>query len=351
MNQPLESPSRITGSDLVPRRRRASREVEVTAPSRLHFGLLSFGHRQGRQFGGAGLMIERPGLRVRIAVARTMTGLACAPEPLADRIAQFARRWFSSQGLTHRGEGLNRLQITVESAPPQHVGLGSGTQLGLSIAAGLSALYGLPRPSPVELAMSVGRGLRSAVGTYGFAAGGLIVERGRLPGEAIGPLDCHLDLPERWRVVLIRPAAESGLSGDAEQQAFDKLPPVPRDVTNQLEQELRLRMVPAAARGEFAEFSESVFRYGRLAGMCFASIQGGPYNGPQLERLVERLRQLGVSGVGQSSWGPTLFALLPDKSAADRIESQLLADPDIGPLATLQTPISRHGVRIRSSGE
>ena len=40
------------------------RTVLITAPSRLHFGMLSFGHAEERQFGGVGAMIDAPGLRL-----------------------------------------------------------------------------------------------------------------------------------------------------------------------------------------------------------------------------------------------------------------------------------------------
>jgi predicted sugar kinase len=105
-------------------------------------------------------------------------------------------------------------------------------------------------------------------------------------------------------------------------------------------------MLPAAARGQFAEFSESVYRYGRLAGMCFAAIQGGPYYGPRLIELVARVRELGVAGVGQSSWGPTLFALRPDEAAAAVFTAQLRADLPEEELKLVITPLNQTGVRI-----
>ena len=74
-------------------------------------------------------------------------------------------------------------------------------------------LRDLPSQSPQELALSVGRGLRSAVGTYGFVFGGLIVEQGKLPDEPISPLDCRIDLPEAWRFVLVRPLGLTGIAG------------------------------------------------------------------------------------------------------------------------------------------
>ena len=176
------------------------------------------------------------------------------------------------------------------------------------------------------MAVSVGRGQRSAIGTYGFAAGGLIVERGKLPGEPISPLECRLPLPETWRFVLVQPPAAAGLSGLAEQTAFDQLPPVPEEVTHELQAEIYREMLPSVREPDFARFSASVYRYGRLAGLCFAAVQGGPYNGPQLSRIVDRIRALGVTGAGQSSWGPTLFALLPGEPQAREFVASLAVE-------------------------
>ena len=46
------------------------------------------------------------------------------------------------------------------------------------------------------------------------------------------------------------------------------------------------------------------------AGDAFAAAQGGRYAAPAVTALVARLRGLGVKGVGQSSWGPTVFAVV-----------------------------------------
>ncbi|HPM82306.1 MAG TPA: hypothetical protein PLF81_16475 [Candidatus Anammoximicrobium sp.] len=293
----------------------ADRCVEVIAPCRLHFGLLSFGQPSGRQFGGAGVMVDHPAVHLRVSAADAFQ----ATGPRAGRARGFARRWAEHVGLPR--EPVCRIEIL--SMAPAHAGLGAGTQLALSVAAGLNAWCGRPQPTPEELALSVGRGQRSAVGTYGFAAGGLIVENGKLPSEPISPLECRLPLPEAWRFLLIQPPAAAGLSGSAEQTAFDQLPPVPEEVTRQLQDELHLQMLPAVREADFARFSDSVYRYGRLAGLCFAAVQGGPYNGPRLSAIVDLIRALGVTGVGQSSWGPTLFALLPGEQEARKLVANL----------------------------
>ncbi len=297
-----------------------ARRVEVTAPSRLHFGLLAFGRATGRQYGGAGVMIDRPALRLRVTAAEGLQ----ATGPLAARARDFASRWATSVGLSFDALRTAGCRIEVRSAAPPHCGLGVGTQLALSVATALTAWFGHPPLAPAELAHSMGRGRRSAVGAYGFATGGLIVERGRLGDEPISPLKCRLRVPDEWRFVLIRPSIGPGLAGSAEQTAFDRLPPVPPEVTARLWREVDEQMLPALRQRDFARFSVSVYRYGRLAGCCFETVQGGPYNGPRLTRIVELVRDLGATGVGQSSWGPTLFALLPDERQARTFRGQLI---------------------------
>jgi beta-RFAP synthase len=282
-------------------------------------------------------MVERPGLQLAIRPCDR----SAATGPFAERAMVFARRWSEFHRLP-----LPSCRIEIADAPPEHAGLGTGTQLGLAIAAGLSAFVGLPSQSPQELALSVGRGLRSAVGTYGFVQGGLIVEQGKLPGELISPLDCRIDMPAQWRFVLVRPTGLTGLAGDDESAALDALPAIPAEVTERLIAEARDGLVPAAATGDFAQFAESLYRYGNLSGQCFAARQGGPYNGPVLARLVEQIRSLGGVGVGQSSWGPTLFVVQPNQAAADELSLAIQVQHSAGELAIMLAPPANRGAQI-----
>jgi beta-RFAP synthase len=299
--------------------------VEVVAPSRLHFGLLSFGDASVRRFGGAGAMIDRPGLRLRIERAEWFEAVG----PLAGRV-----RATVEQLASIRQAALPACRFEIVEAPAEHVGLGTGTQLALSVVAGLAAIEtgetALEAFDWNELSAAAGRAARSSVGTYGFALGGLIMEQGKLAGETLGPLEYRVDLPPDWRFVLVVPRRMRGLSGDEERRAFDELPPVPKEVTAALRRELVNELFPAAACGEFERFSQSLYRYGRQAGMLFAAQQGGPFASPEVARLVCAIRELGVRGVGQSSWGPTVFALAASPQAAEELSQRIrpFADPD-----------------------
>jgi beta-ribofuranosylaminobenzene 5'-phosphate synthase len=312
-----------------------SRLVRVTAASRLHFGLWSLGGAGGREFGGVGAMIEQPALQLSLHESDHFHARGSADR----RTLEFALRWAQF----HRRE-LPHCLIEIQKPIPEHAGLGSGTQLGLAIAAGLNAISDLPSQTPQELALSVGRGLRSAVGTYGFVFGGLIVEQGKSAQEPISPLDCRIDVPQSWRLVLVRPRSLRGLAGIDESEAFRLLPAITPQMTDQLIAEARDRLVPAAATGDFEQFAESVYHYGRLSGECFAARQGGPYNGPILTALVERIRGLGHVGVGQSSWGPTLFVAVSSQAAGESLAHELKRDDD--DLEITVTPPANQGARI-----
>lgn len=294
------------------------RIVHITTPSRLHFGMLSFGRSDVRQFGGVGAMIDSPGLRLELTESNRLE----AAGPLADRAMTFAQRVIAS-GLV---DCPPRCRIEVVSAPRQHVGLGVGTQLGLAVAAGLNAWCSGPQRSPVELAQAAGRGLRSAIGLYGFASGGMLIDPGKRDRE-ISPPPLRIALPSDWRFVLLCPTAETGLSGEAECTAFEHLPPVPLATTERLCREVLLHLAPAAAAGDFPEFSESLYRYGHQAGLCFAGRQAGAFASQETARLVALLRSQGIRGVAQSSWGPLLCAVFDIEGEAAAFAREFVDHP------------------------
>ncbi|MBC8351263.1 MAG: hypothetical protein H8E66_04720 [Planctomycetes bacterium] len=312
--------------------------ISVTAPSRLHFGLLSFGNPNVRQFGGIGVMLDRPGVKLRIQPANSfeIVGL------MRDRIRDAALRWERCS----KDVSELRCKIELVSAPRLHAGLGVGTQLALAVATGLNELHGRPTPPVAELANSVGRGLRSAVGTYGFVSGGLIAEQGKLQNDSVSPLLERVALPDPWRFVLVSPRSGVGLHGKAEQATFDELPPVPTQVTERLTEIMIKRILPAAKLADFLEFSEAVYDFGFLSGSCFESVQGGSYNGRELESLVNRIRDGGVRGVGQSSWGPTIFSVCESDASANALAESLCSQDEGGEYELVISAPNNRGARV-----
>jgi beta-ribofuranosylaminobenzene 5'-phosphate synthase len=293
--------------------------VHVTAASRLHFGLITLGGAKPRVFGGVGVMVEPPNIRLRIESAENFS----VEGANANRVTEFVTAWQQYWQKPNRPP----CRIVLETIPRMHTGLGVGTQLALSVACGLNTFWNLDNLSPEQLAACVGRGARSAVGTHGFFRGGLIYEIGKAADETLAPLAQNIALPEAWRFVLIALRDAQGLYGGGEQQAFGDLPEFPSEVSESLRQEAEQRLVPAAMRGDFEQFSESVYQFGYQSGLGFAAIQGGAYNGERISHIVQRIRSHDVRCVGQSSWGPAIFAGCADQSDADSLVAWTKTEP------------------------
>jgi len=326
-----------------------SATIEITAPARLHFGLLAFGRTDsdaGRQFGGAGVMLAEPALRLRIRAA--------------EEYEVFASNHFAADLIISAQRFLTRMRARLPTSPPTrgpcavdilaapsaHVGLGSGTQLGLAVALGVAQWHDVPIESLGQLVRLAGRGERSAVGSHGFLRGGLIIEPGKLPDEALAPLAARVTLPPAWRIVLITPRIAAGLSGEAERAAFANLPPVPLNVTKTLAAELLMHLLPASQTADFDRFSQSLYRYGLLAGECFSAAQGGPFANAQVAAIIHTLRARGIAGVGQSSWGPLVFCWCESACAAAELTASLESDPLTTACDLTITAPAEHGVMV-----
>jgi beta-RFAP synthase len=327
--------------------------IRVRAPSRLHFGLLSLPPEPlpvaaapsgpavpVRHFGGVGLMVRAPGIQLSARPAPSWS----AEGPLAERALAFAERFRQSliaEALPSPGPH----RLVVEHATPEHGGLGTGTQLGLAVASALAAACGLDCENPMALARRVGRGARSALGIHGFGQGGLLVEAGKTHHDAVAPLVARLAFPETWRVVLVFPRETPGLHGLGERQAFERLTTVATDALCRL---VLLGLLPTAAEGDLAAFGEALYEFNRQVGEAFRPVQGGTYAHPRSAEIVAFARSLGVRGVGQSSWGPALFAVTADADHGANLATRLRQRFALGPDEVLVTAADNEGARVEA---
>ena len=275
--------------------------VFIEAPARLHFGVLDLRGSLGRRFGGLGAAIPTPSLLVEVAHSRA--GVT-AEGPDAERAADFARRYLEHNRLS------GGARVVVHRPIPAHSGLGSGTQLGLSVARALAELHGLSS-EPTELARAVSRARRSAIGTWAFALGGFIVEGGRRPGDdGVAPLIGRYAIPEGWRCVVAIPPGSPGLSGEAEAAAFAQLPPPPEGEVERVSHLVLMQLLPALVQGDIGSFGAALSDIQRITGAWFAPQQGGIFAPGPGAALIRRLADWGAAGVGQSSWGPAVYGLV-----------------------------------------
>jgi beta-RFAP synthase len=291
-------------------------------------------------------MIERPSIRLTVEPADAWS----AEGPLAARALQFARRFAE---ITRQEESVAELPpraLRLERAMPEHAGLGSGTQLALAIARALAVSWDLPGDL-LTLARRTGRGQRSALGVHGFEQGGLLVEAGKRSPEALAPLVAHLPFPQDWRIVLALPSEgrpSTGLHGRDETEAFARLAtaPLAPGRTEALCRLVLLGLLPAVVERDVAAFGEALYEFNVRVGEAFAPVQGGVYASERVAELVAFMQRQCVRGVGQSSWGPTVFAVVGDEDRAQHLATRLRQHFVVSDATFLVTSACNHRAKI-----
>lgn len=287
--------------------------TRVSTGGRLHVGFLNLSLARERLYGGVGLGLAEP--RVTLTAERA-TSVQCR-DPL---VAQYAER--AADLLEVPG-----VEIEVEATLPRHIGLGSGTQTALATLAAVAGVYDR-EPRVRERAPALGRGGRSGVGVATFERGGFVVDAGHpterftsappADGEwTVPPVAARHDLPDAWRALLVLPDTNSGRSGEQEEASMravvERADP---SVADELAGLLTRQLLPAAATDDLLAFGRAVTTFGRLNGAWYADVQGGVYRPPAGELVDALTGEAPLSGVGQSSWGPAVYALT-DAERAD----------------------------------
>ena len=295
----------------------APAKVTVRVPARLHLGFLDLNGGLGRRFGSIGLAIS--GRRTSITIGAAAQTRVTGPEH--ERVRGHIETM--RRDLDLRGE----YDATIDEVVPAHVGLGSGTQLALAVAAGLRRLHGLPLDVRND-AIRLGRGARSGVGIGLFEQGGLVVDGGRGSAQTPAPIVSRLPFPEQWRILVVLDPHRQGVHGPDERELFGKLAPCSDAEAAHLCRLVLMQALPALADCDIAAFGSAIKELQARLGDYFAPIQGGSrFSSPDVAAALDLLESEGALGIGQSSWGPTGFAFVPSAEAADRLLARTRGDP------------------------
>lgn len=302
--------------------------VRLHAPGRLHLGFLDPAGSLGRAFGSLGLVIEGFETVVELSAAPADGASAETPAARAD-IDRACAHLHEMRRRTGRHEPLH---LRLLRALPAHAGFGSGTQLALAVGRAFAAWHGLDLDS-VTLAGWLHRGARSGIGIAGFDQGGLLVDGGPGLDGAPAPLLSRIALPEAWRIVVAQDQSQAGLFGPEEKQAIAGLAPLPRAKAADICHQVMMRVLPGASCDEFEAFAAGVTHIQDVLGEHFAPAQGGrAYTSAAVGQLVQWIGEASCSwgrgaqaparhgaAIGQSSWGPTGFAILPSQAQAESL--------------------------------
>jgi predicted sugar kinase len=120
------------------------------------------------------------------------------------------------------------------------------------------------------------------------------------------------------------------MCGAAEEELITQAAAAPNS-QRQAMLELGDACMSAAAASDFPRFVISLERYMEIAARLFAPVQAGHYRDQRIAARVALARAAGLGGVGQSSWGPTVFGFASNdaiaRQAADELHRQLGNEP------------------------
>lgn len=288
--------------------------VRVEAPARLHLGLIDMHGGLGRSFGSIGLAVDRPRAVVELRPADRLA----VEGPEADRARRYLTDAAAALGVS------DAVSVRILEAMPAHAGFGSGTQIALAMAAGLARLRGVPADLRA-LGGTLDRGARSGIGVSAFLDGGFLVDGGRRPGGGVPPVIARLSFPQAWRLVLILDTAAEGVHGKEEAAAFRDLPRFPEAAAAHLCRLVMMRLLPGLAEADIGSVGDALTEIQARLGDHFAPAQGGRrFASPAVSEALTRAAEAGAAGVGQSSWGPTGFALVASEDEALALKDHLV---------------------------
>ena len=296
--------------------------VRVKSPARLHLGFLDLNGGAGRKFGSIGLAINTYSAHVEVSHAATTAIINKSGSIQANLTAQtIVEKFYKSLG-KHIQPKQTGIKLCLLDSIPCHVGLGSGTQMALTIGTALCQLHKISADSR-NIATCLGRGTRSGIGVATFDLGGFIIDGGVGKEAAIPPLLAHYPLPEDWRIVLISDPHCQGIHGRQELLAFEKLPVFPLSAAQAVCHQVLIKLLPAIIEQNITAFGQAITHIQMIMGDYFSPLQGGRYASQHVETVINYARQLGYTGTAQSSWGPTGCVFVSSPTAADKLVADL----------------------------
>ena len=301
--------------------------VLITSPSRLHFSLIDLNGELGRVDGGIGVALNEPSLKIEVSAVDEEVELEENPKEVVSVLERIRSR--IEPGLK------GNYRVSILKPLPSHVGLGSQTQLSLSVAKAICMLenrsYGA-----VELAKLVGRGGTSGIGTAAFDKGGFILDGGHvfqkgksnnsvketktsfLPSSASKvsppPVLFQHPLPDDWFFVVAIPDVRRGAHGVEEIEIFKKYCPIESEEVEKICRIVLMWTLPAVVEKDIDAFAASL-----------TMLQEVGFKKREVELQQDIIKGLfsffdvHALGHGMSSFGPATYAIVEGERRAEEL--------------------------------
>ena len=195
----------------------------------------------------------------------------------------------------------------------------------------------------------------------GYETGSGILGNTRAASSQIRPIHTtDQPFPEDWPIVLItasndhaaseEPLRSEKVHGSIEEQLMTRAGAT-ANPSRQKMLDLSRECLGAVATRRFDHFVETLEEYMEIAASLFASVQCGRYRSREIANRADLAIRAGLRGVGQSSWGPTLFGFADSAGEAEQSARQLTRDLYGSPAMVSITRAANSGAQWRWSAE
>jgi len=279
-------------------------KIEVETGARIHLGF--YGIRPSyREYGGLGIYVNGIGYKIIVKEHEHDLVKGCQAGRVTEIINEVRTQFKTAK----------HYMVEVQRCIPEHVGLGSTTQLKLALYSAILRIEGIVA-SLEDIAIKAGVGLISGIGLYGFKYGGLIVDSGRRQGRELVGLLARYEFPESWYIVVATPVTERKVFGEVERKYLMMHTTVNESSYCRALEIVFRKLLPAVVERNFTDFVASIEELDKLTSNYFA-IQKGRFCCRESEVTATALKEAGGEGIGQSSWGPTVYAFFETRKAAE----------------------------------
>ncbi len=307
--------------------------LKIKTGSRIHITLIDMNGSLGRIDGSIGIYLKKPNIKASIKKTNNLD----IKNSTAKEIYQKLSKKFNLD---------NKISINLDTYP-NHIGLGSKTQISLAVGALINRYYNL-NLDYIRLANILDRGGTSGIGTYGFKYGGFIFDAGHSFGKEkdkqdylpsrfsktkVAPLISHLNFPN-WPITLVIPKLKEGLSGNLEKDFFKKNCPIPIDEVKQLIHLILSNLIPSILEKDLDLFSNTI---NKIQDIGFKKLEV-KNSDKKIQNTINILREKNY-GVGLSSFGPTFYVFAKEDEIKETVLEHIKAD-------FLQTYASNEGAKF-----
>ncbi|MEM1898475.1 MAG: hypothetical protein QXD36_05235 [Sulfolobales archaeon] len=285
--------------------------IEVRAGYRLHLGFYRF-YDNPYIYGSLGVSVEEPHISVLVRSSPILK-VRCDTKLCEELVVATARLL-----------NIRDVEVEVSGYLSHHVGLGSRTRILLTTYLALTNYLGVEADVGRVINLLGGRKI-SGVGIYSFFYGNLVVDSGLNVNDASMhyPKLLYLyEVPGNWYLIIVLPEGFKGLSEVEEVSIIRNVEAFPKQ---ELLYKEFVRLLTSLSLRDFNIFTNALSRIQELTGEYFSKYQGGVFAHDISEELATVMRSEGVRGIGQSSWGPTIYGFTDSYAKALSVRSSILS--------------------------